>query len=94
MTIADFVKTVDEKTPEKILVQASLKELESFSGKLRVAAQLLFVLIDSNVEEIIATDKTLILTLSKNGKVYQLDYCKYGVTLAEMIPPEPLTLPN
>ena len=94
MTISDFVQSIDSDTPEKILVQASSDELKNFSGKLRVCAQLLKILYGAKIENVIVTEFSLMLTLSNNGKVYLLDGCKYGVTLSEIIPPEPLILPN
>ena len=94
MTISEFVKSIDSTTPEKILVQGSSEELKSWSGKVRVGAQLLRILYGAKIENVAATEYSLILTLSNNGKVYLLDGNQYGVTLAEMIPPEPLDLPH
>ena len=96
MTISEFVQSINHTTPEKILVKADSEELKHWSGKLRVCAQLLRALHGAKIENVAATEISLVLTLSNNGKVYLLDGCKYGdyfgVTLAEMIPPEPLVL--
>ena len=94
MTIKEFVKTIDGTTPEKILVQASTEELKSEGCKIRVGVQLWQILYGAKVEVITATDLSMMLTLTNGGKVYLLDFCKCGLTLAEMIPPEPLDLTN
>ena len=94
MTVKEFVKTIDGTTPEKILVKASTEELKSEGCKIRVGVQLWQILHGAKVEVVTATDLAMMLVLSDGGKVYLLDFCKYGVTLAEMIPPEPLDLTN
>ena len=93
-TIQDFCSSIDETTPEKILVQASTEELKSEGCQLRVGVQLWQILHGATVDIVTATEFSMLVQLIKDNKVYHLDFCKYGMTLAEEIPPEPLELPN
>ena len=94
MTVTEFVQTIDGTTPEKILVQANTEELKSEGKKIRVSVQLWQILHGEKVDVVTTTEFSMMLTLTNGGKVYLLDFCKYEVTLAEIIPPEPLDLPN
>lgn len=94
MTVSDFAQTIDGNTPEKILVQVSTEELKSEGCKIRVGVQLWQILHGAKVDVVTTTEFSMLVQLIKDNKVYHLDFCKYGVTLAEEIPPEPLELPN
>ena len=89
MTYKEFVDSIDEKTPEKILFQVPLDTLQNKLSRLMFNAQARLILENSVIEGLYFDETCLMLILRKGEKFFQIDMCKdFGVTLAEILPTE------
>lgn len=89
MTHKEFVNSIDEKTPEKILFQVPLDTLENKLSMVMFNAQARLILENSVLEGLYFDEKSLMLILRKGEKIFQIDMSKdFGVTLAEILPTE------
>lgn len=91
MTHKEFVNSIDEKTPEKILFQVPLDTLENKLSMVMFNAQARLILENSVLEGLYFDEKSLMLILRKGEKIFQIDMSKdFGVTLAEILPTDRL----
>lgn len=92
LRLKDFVQSIDEKTPENIIKQLTVKETKEDKTKsLSFNATLWLFLEGAKVEGVGVYNGNLTLFLSKDGDVFGLDWCDgFGATLCEYLPPEPL----
>lgn len=90
MTLSELIQaTIDDTATEKILFRTPRRELKKTPMRILKNAHAGFFLEGAKVENVYFTDKYLGLILSKENHVYQLDWCDgYGITLAEMTPPD------
>lgn len=89
MTHKEFVNSIDEKTPEKILFQVPLDTPENKLSMVMFNAQARLILENSVLEGLYFDEKSLMLILRKGEKIFQIDMSKdFGVTLAEILPTE------
>ena len=88
MTYKEFVKKIDTHSTEKILMQVPQEKLKDDVVRLWSNSQTLKILEDAKVEGIFFKADIFFMIFRKGKKFFQIDFCKYGVTLSELIPTE------
>ncbi len=98
MKLEDFVASIDQNTPEKIIAQISVEETVPkngghFNGKcFAFSSTAWFCLEGAKVESIAVVKKAVVIIFSRGSHVYGLDWEDgFGATLCEYYPPEELT---
>ena len=94
MTYKEFVKKLDTHSTETILMQVSQEQLKDKAIRLWSNSQVLKILENSTVEGIYFKEDIFFMVFRKGKKFFQIDFCKYGLTLAELIPTEKIDFWN
>ena len=86
--LENFLDSIDDTTPEKIILQASKETLKDPVQQIMQNVKMRGFLEGATLARTFSWEKGLMLIFIKNGKIYGLDWCDgHGVTLCEYISP-------